>query len=90
MTFEPAQVESFQELFNATKHLIRHFEGCERLELLRDVKETNVFFTYSWWQSEEHLNKYRFSPLFKEVWSKTKIKFCDKPQAWSLTSEVVA
>ncbi|HLP32536.1 MAG TPA: antibiotic biosynthesis monooxygenase family protein, partial [Bacteroidia bacterium] len=67
MTFEPAQVESFQELFNATKHLIRHFDGCERLELLRDVKETNVFFTYSWWQSEEHLNKYRFSPLFKEV-----------------------
>lgn len=90
MTFMEEQVEAFQQLFQNTKHLIREFDGCERLELLRDVKQPNVFFTYSWWQSEEQLNKYRYSELFKNVWSQTKVKFADKPQAWSLTTEVVA
>ena len=90
MTFMEEQVEAFQQLFQNTKHLIRQFDGCERLELLRDVKQPNVFFTYSWWKSEEQLNKYRYSELFKNVWSQTKVKFADKPQAWSLTTEVVA
>lgn len=90
MTFQPEEVTAFQQLFDQTKHLIRHFDGCERLELLRDVNQPHVFFTYSWWQSEDYLNKYRYSDLFKNVWSQTKVKFAEKPQAWSLTTEVVA
>ncbi len=89
MTFRPGEVEAFLQLFHDTKQQIRHFEGCQRLELLKDVNQPNVFFTYSWWDSEAHLNKYRFSDLFKQVWSQTKIKFEDKPQAWSLVNETI-
>jgi heme-degrading monooxygenase HmoA len=89
MTFIPSEVDPFLQLFHTTKQQIRHFEGCKRLELLKDVNQPTVFFTYSWWDSEEHLNKYRFSDLFKNIWSQTKIKFSDKPQAWSLVNETI-
>ena len=39
--------------------------------------------TYSHWESEEALNKYRDSELFKSVWSFTKALFAEKPQAFS-------
>lgn len=84
MTFEPSKTDAFQELFQQNKEKIRGFEGCEFLELYRDKHEPNVFFTYSYWQSEEALNTYRSSNLFKEVWSNTKQMFSGKPEAWSV------
>ena len=88
MTFRPEEVEAFLELFHGSKHMIRNFEGCRRLELLRDVNQPHVYFTYSWWESVGHLDKYRFSALFKNIWSQTKVKFAEPPQAWSLVNEV--
>lgn len=89
MTFEPQHVEAFQALFDERKQLIRHFEGCTHLELWQDAHNANVFLTYSHWQSEQHLDHYRFSELFKDTWAKTKALFADKPQAWSVTQKVV-
>ncbi len=83
MTFRPEEVEGFLELFDTTKERIRNFEGCQHLELMRDYNDPNIFITYSHWESEEHLNNYRFSPLFGEVWKATKAKFADKPIAFS-------
>jgi len=51
--------------------------------MLQDLNQKNVFFTYSWWNSEGDLNAYRNSDLFKGVWVKTKLLFNDKPLAWS-------
>lgn len=85
MTFDPAKVEEFKTLFEDRKQLIRHFNGCEHLELWQDTKKPNIFFTYSKWQSEQHLDHYRFSELFKDTWAKTKALFIDKPQAWSVS-----
>ncbi len=84
MTFDPAQVPAFQDNFERHKNEIRSFEGCEKLLLLQDLNDQRVFFTYSWWQSEKHLNQYRQSELFTEVWAFTKSLFADKPQAWSV------
>jgi len=84
MTFEPDKVADFLKIFNASKHLIRNMEGCTHLELLNDVNTSNIFFTYSHWQTENDLNNYRTSELFKSVWSKTKILFIAKPEAWSV------
>lgn len=84
MTFEPSETEAFQELFQRNKEKIRGFEGCEFLELYRDKNNKNIFFTYSYWQNEDALEKYRVSPLFQEVWSETKKMFAGKPEAWSV------
>lgn len=84
MTFREETINEFISVFNASKNKIRRFEGCLHLELLRDINNPCVFFTYSYWESETHLNTYRHSDLFQSVWSNTKLFFSEKPEAWSV------
>lgn len=84
MSFEPSKIEEFLANFETKKYDIRAFEGCEFLELYRDKHNTNVFFTYSFWNTEADLENYRNSNLFKSVWAKTKPLFNAKPEAWSV------
>lgn len=89
MTFRPEEVENFQLLFDERNERIRHFEGCTHLELWQDAHNPNIFFTYSNWESETHLDHYRFSEFFKDTWARTKALFADKPNAWSVVQKVV-
>src|ERR1043165_9075992 len=84
MTFQPDKVNEFTALFEARKSTIRGFDGCTHLELWQDPKQSNIFFTYSTWLSEAHLDHYRFSDFFKDTWTRTKALFAAKPQAWSV------
>ena len=84
MGFHEHYVEEFLNNFNANKLKIRSFIGCQFLELYRDKKNPSMFFTYSYWESEDHLEVYRQSDLFKNVWAKTKPLFNAKPEAWSV------
>jgi len=84
MVFREEEIEAFQLLFEERKDLIRNFEGCTHLELWQDKTHPNTFFTYSWWDSEEHLNNYRNSHFFDDTWTLTKQKFAAKPEAWSV------
>ncbi|GAA4452832.1 antibiotic biosynthesis monooxygenase family protein [Rurimicrobium arvi] len=84
MSFQPEHIEAFRQLFEERKQTIRSFEGCHFLELWQDVNHPNIFFTHSIWESEEHLNHYRFSAFFKETWTLTKSMFAEKAQAWSV------
>lgn len=84
MSFDPTKVNDFLAVYRSNWNLIRGFEGCHHVELLNDEKASNVFFTYSIWDSEAHLNKYRDSELFNSVWSRVKPLFNDKPQAWTV------
>ncbi|GAB3532825.1 hypothetical protein GCM10027443_17210 [Pontibacter brevis] len=84
MTFKPEKTEEFLEIFRNSKEKIRAFEGCNHVELLQDMNDPNVYSTYSLWDSEEHLNRYRESTLFGQVWPHTKALFAARPQAWSM------
>ncbi|WP_299113882.1 antibiotic biosynthesis monooxygenase family protein [uncultured Winogradskyella sp.] len=84
MSFEPSGIEEFLTNFERNKEKIRNFEGCNFLELYRDQNNTSIFFTYSYWNSEDDLNNYRHSELFKGVWANTKPLFNEKPEAWSV------
>ena len=84
MSFEPSKVDIFLKNFNNSKEKIRNKSGCRLLELYRDKNEPSIFFTYSYWESEQDLENYRNSDLFKSVWAKTKVLFNDKPVAWSV------
>ncbi|RAI91958.1 putative quinol monooxygenase [Algoriphagus yeomjeoni] len=83
MTFKPEGVAGFLTNFHANKDSIRNFPGCQHLELWQDENDATIFLTHSHWKSEEHLNQYRDSELFKTVWTYTKRLFADRPVAFS-------
>jgi len=89
MEFRPDAVDEFLAIFNASKHLIRGFEGCLYLELQRDVTLPNVYYTYSRWTGPVALDAYRHSELFRATWTRTKALFAAPPQAFSLESQQV-
>ena len=84
MQFRSGETDAFLDIFNASKHLIRRREGCQHLSLYTEADLPNVFFTYSIWDTLEHLDAYRNSALFRETWVKTKALFAEKAQAWSM------
>ena len=88
MSFHQEHIETFLSNFNKKKEEIRKSAGCNLLELYRDKNDSSIFFTYSYWDSEEDLNNYRNSELFKDVWSRTKVLFNKKPEAWSVDKVV--
>ena len=78
------KVENFIKLFQTNKDKILAFDGCQSVDLLRDINTKNIFFTYSIWDSESFLNQYRESETFRNIWSKTKPLFSNKAKAWSV------
>ena len=88
MSFEENKIEDFLKNFHQNKEKIRDFKGCLFLELYQEKDNPNVFFTYSYWDSEIDLNHYRKSELFIRVWAKTKAMFNAKPEAWSVDKVV--
>lgn len=87
MEFEESKVADFLKNFYANSETIKTFSGCSHVELLRDETDPSIFFTYSHWVSEEHLNAYRESEFFGTVWGVTKKLFRCAPQAWSLKDQ---
>lgn len=84
MTFDPAKTNEFIDVFTRAKPLIEAFDGCQKVELLRDTDQPNIFFTMSFWINSEALDKYRDSDLFNSTWDKAKKLFSDRPEAWSI------
>ncbi|MEQ8240589.1 MAG: antibiotic biosynthesis monooxygenase family protein [Cyclobacteriaceae bacterium] len=84
LEFKTDQTEKFEKIFSESKVLIRNFEGCEYLSLHKDFENPALYYTVSKWTSEDALNQYRDSSLFKTTWSKTKVLFDGKPRAFSL------
>ena len=85
MTFREEAVETFlHEVFEQSKDRIRAFPGCRHMELLRNLAQPNILFTFSIWDSEAALDSYRQSDFFQQTWAKTKALFAEKAEAWSL------
>lgn len=84
MQFKPEHILDFKNLFEERKEKIRSFPGCKYLELLQGTSaKENVFMTYSYWESEDDLENYRYSDLFKETWTLTKAMFSERAEAIS-------
>ncbi len=83
MEFLPEKSDEFAGFVKTIVDKIASSEGCEKVEILRDVDNPNIFFTYSFWKTQADLENYRKSELFKDVWSKTRKMFAKKAEAWS-------
>ena len=85
MVFYKNRREDFARISTSLQHKIRKVKGCLQLDLLQDIRHKNIFFSYSLWESEEHLNNYRNSDFFLQTWGKVSRWFKEKAQAWSTT-----
>lgn len=83
MTFHPSTLDSFLDHFDETAPEIRSVSGCQHLELWRDAKAPAVCTTYSHWEDEAALDRYRESDLFRSTWSTVKPLFAAPPEAHS-------
>ncbi len=88
MSFHEENIPAFLENFEKMKGHIRNAPGNRFLELYQDKNNAGIFFTYSFWETEDDLENYRKSALFDEVWTFTKQLFNDKPEAWSVNKLV--
>jgi quinol monooxygenase YgiN len=84
LNFQPNKVAEFLEIFTQNKLVLAKSDGCIRLEIFESTSDIDTYFTISNWQSEEHLERYRQSELFKKIWAKVKPLFNNKAQAWTL------
>jgi heme-degrading monooxygenase HmoA len=88
MSFHEDKISHFLENFEVIKQKIRNASGNRLLELYQDKTDPCIFFTYSYWETEQDLENYRNSGLFFEIWTDTKKLFNKKPEAWSVDKVV--
>jgi Uncharacterized conserved protein len=84
MSFKSDKINDFKAIFENKKEQIRQSKGCLLLELYQDNYNPQVFFTYSYWQTEHDLENYRQSEFLKNL-ARHKASFNKKPEAWSVT-----
>lgn len=84
MHFQTEELDGFLSYFNEIRPRIEAMPGLVQLKLYKDPAEHGLLFTLSTWLAQEHLDGYRNSPLFAEVWPRTKACFSKAPEAWSL------
>ena len=84
MSFHEEHIPAFLENFELMKTNIRNANGNRLLELYQDKHNRCIFFTYSYWETEDDLENYRRSELFYDIWTFTKKLFNAKPEAWSV------
>lgn len=84
MKFRPETSKTFQAFFYETQTVVASMPGCLFVDLFQDFQDQDAFYTLSLWESEEHLNQYRASDKFGEIWKYTKSLFGAPPAAYSL------
>jgi len=89
MHFTEAGVGEFLEIFRNNMEAIRHFDGCEHLELMKDVDDPLTYTTLSYWKDSISLEKYRKSDLFGGVWGSVKTLFSERSQAFTLEKYIM-
>jgi quinol monooxygenase YgiN len=83
MTLRPDAVDAFLEVYDRTSPAIRARKGCRALHLLQDLRWPGILTTHSVWESEEALEAYRESDLFRSTWAATRPFFAAPAEAWS-------
>ena len=86
LEFQEDKTADFLAFFETIKHVVNEFPGCYGMKLYQDVDRPNIVMTYSHWDSEDSLNKYRYSKEFGQIWPKIKPWFAERTMAWSVSA----
>ncbi|MBB3699107.1 antibiotic biosynthesis monooxygenase [Flammeovirga yaeyamensis] len=84
MSFQKDRINDFKKLFHEVQPTIESFEGCQSVQLLEDADAHTKVMTFSIWEDQEALDRYRDSEFFITTWRKTKVLFEEKAEAFSM------
>ena len=84
LQFQPDKIADFLSFFEGIKEKVNTFPGCNGMQLLQDLENPCIVFTYSNWNSPNDLENYRTSETFIGIWSTIKPWFAEKASAWSV------
>lgn len=84
LTFQEGKIADFIAFFDTINTRVSTFENCYGMRLMQEKSNPHIVFTYSAWESEDALNKYRDSELFMGVWNTIKPWFAAKAEAWTV------
>ena len=90
LTLQPDKASQFEAIFYNTQSLIENSAGCRKTSLFKVAGAESQYFTISYWNSEQNLQDYRASDLFRNVWSTVKPLFSAKAEAWTLNGTIPA
>jgi len=79
-----SKIDNYQEIVKPYVANIISFPGCKGVRVLKDKNSKTIIFTYSLWESEQDLEKYRKSEMFREIWYKVKQLFSVPAEAWTV------
>jgi quinol monooxygenase YgiN len=89
MQFTPDSKATFIDIFYKKQPFIEGFEGCHSVDLMEDEADDMVLYTFSKWDENESLQKYRNSEMFIKTWKQVKPLFASKAQTFSLLKHEV-
>ncbi len=84
MNVNVLDVKKFKDLVQAYQNKILAAQGCKQVNIMCDKKIKTKFFSYSIWESEQDLENYRNSEMFKKTWNEVKQLFSSPAQAWTV------
>lgn len=74
----------FKQTLKDYQKALKEQKGCMHLDMFSDKKEKDIFYSYTIWDNDTNLKKYRKSALYKELSGKI-LPLCDKePKAWTV------
>jgi quinol monooxygenase YgiN len=84
MVVDQNKIDVFNHFMSNVKMEKIKLEGCVHYDHFGDKQYQNVFYSYTIWESERYLNKYRKSELFREVSSTLRSLCLTEPTAWTV------
>lgn len=84
MSILESEIERYQEIVKPYKSKILSSPGCKDVQIFKDINNKSIVFSYSVWETEQDLENYRKSEMFRKVWNEVKTLFSNPAEAWTI------
>jgi hypothetical protein len=84
MVVDQNKIDIFNNFMSNLSTEKEGMDGCVHHDFFSNKQFRNVFYSYTIWESEKYLNKYRKSMLFKEVTTTLRSLCLSEPAAWTV------
>ena len=84
MTVDEKNVGDFRKYFENYNQQIMQVDGCHHHDFLEDKNDPTTFFTYTTWETERQIERYRRSEMHRLHKEKMKEFYAKDDIAWTV------